>query len=224
MHRLRQGMRRVATAAKHPGGFKKLGRSLALDLRYGGRLLGGTVQNAEEGKGFHRFENTDYAILDRIFEDVELLPNDLVVDVGCGRGRLMNWLLRKGFRGRIVGVEVNPPVAEFARSRLKQYSQIEIVTGDATQILPPDGSVFYLYNPFEGPLIRAFAEKLASMPVVVHRRQLIIYFNPAFLGEFEKLGLWRVRLGTTEPHSHLKVAYLERLQHPHASSPAETGR
>lgn len=209
-----QALQRLLSAARQPAGFRKLVRNMALDLRYGGRLLGGAVRNPDSDKGFHDFENTDYDILVRIFEGVELGPRDVVVDVGCGKGRLMNWLMSQGFEGRMVGVEVNPSVAEFARGRLGRYRRVEIITGDATRVLPEDGNVFYLYNPFEGPLIKAFAEKLAEMKPAPGSNLRVIYFNPVFLEEFEKQKIWSIRLGGVEPYSKHKVAYLERLPDP----------
>lgn len=183
---------------------------MALDLRYGGRLLGGNVKNPESDKGYHDSENTDYDMLTRIFESVVLGPEDVVVDVGCGKGRLMNWLMSRGFTGRMVGVEVNPVIADFTRARLRRYPSVKVITGDATELIPGNGTVFYLYNPFGGPIVRAFAQNLAATKSTSKTRTLVIYFNPLHVNEFEKLGFRVVREAGVEPFSKHRVAYLEK--------------
>src|SRR4249919_4103205 len=75
--------------------FRRLSRNVVIDLRYG-PFLGGTVSTRYRHEGAHPVGNSDYLVLRAIFEG-RVQDGDLLVDVGCGRGRVLNhWLgLRK---------------------------------------------------------------------------------------------------------------------------------
>lgn len=62
-----------------------------------------------------------------------LVPGDSVLDVACGTGLSLP-LLREpvGATGRVVGVELSPEMAAYARARVAQagWSNVEVVVGD----------------------------------------------------------------------------------------------
>ena len=62
-----------------------------MDLRYGG-LLRGTLPNRFLHLGAHHAANTPYFILPIIFDGI-IHDDDVLVDVGCGKGRVLNWWL-----------------------------------------------------------------------------------------------------------------------------------
>lgn len=209
---MKRVLKRVGAALKQPGGLRHLVRSAVLDLRYGGRLLGGAVGTNDPQSGYMMTENTDYEVLNRLFGQIEIRPDDVIVDVGCGKGRMVNWLMSRGHRNRIVGIEIIPEVAEFARARLKRYPQVEIITGDATQLIPPEGTIFYLFNPFSEKLMEAFAERLAERVKAGGARPLVVYFNPLFLGVFERRGGWHIREVEASRVYRSKAVFLQPVQ------------
>lgn len=58
-----------------------------------------------------------------------------VLDVGTGGAdvplALARWARRRGFRLRITAVDLMPEIADVARSNTRDFSEIEIITGDA---------------------------------------------------------------------------------------------
>ena len=61
--------------------------------------------------GAHETVNTSYEALQFFFDQVPLRADDIFVDVGCGKGRVMNFLLKKGVTNRIIGIELDPQIA-----------------------------------------------------------------------------------------------------------------
>ena len=77
-----------------------------------------------------RSSNVTYYALSLIFKGETIAPDDVLVDVGCGKGRVLNWWLSKRLPNRIVGLELDPEVAAHTRHRLRKYRNVTIITGD----------------------------------------------------------------------------------------------
>jgi SAM-dependent methyltransferase len=184
-----------------------------MDLRVGGRLLQGVVVNPAEAQGFENAENSDYETIGRLFSKIRLLPSDVVVDVGCGKGRLFNWLLARKLPNRMIGVEILPEVAEFARTRLKRFKQVQIITGNILENFPEDATVFYLFNPFSEALTRQFASRLEAHAVRLRAerggRVVVIYWNCLNVKVFEENPFWQVRKSHPSSWSRAEAAIIE---------------
>lgn len=175
-------------------------QDLLMDLRFGGRA-GGTLRNPFAVEGASRVQSTSYAALAKLYRrnGIAIRESDVLVDVGCGRGRVINWWLSRGLRNRMVGLELLPSVAAETAARLRRYPNVEIVCGDAVELMPPEGTFFYLYNPFDAPVMRRFADALlarAARPAELR----ILYFNCRHLDVFRDDPRWHVQpLDTGEP-------------------------
>jgi hypothetical protein len=63
-----------------------------LDLQYSGRFLGGTMESRYASSGAIATQSTDYLALSYIFDNlVQVQESDVLVDVGCGKGRVIFW-------------------------------------------------------------------------------------------------------------------------------------
>lgn len=200
--RLREAVRR---AVRSRLGMRPL-RNLLTDLRFGG-WAGGVTSSPFAAEGASRVQSTDYAALDRVHarNGICIRATDVLVDVGCGRGRVINWWLRRGLRNRLVGIELVPAVAEHAAARLRRFGNVEIRCGDAVDLIPPEATFFYLYNPFDAAVMRRFADRLlarAARPADVR----ILYFNCRHADVFRDDPRWLVRpLDTGEPEPAVLV-------------------
>jgi SAM-dependent methyltransferase len=125
----------------------KAARNAVRDLRYG-KPLGGTIRTKYAHLGANDVGNADYEDLALLFADVPVGPDDVIVDVGCGKGRSLNWFLERYPANRIVGIELDPDICADTAKRLRKHERVTVVCGDATAMLPDDGTVFYLFNPF----------------------------------------------------------------------------
>src|ERR1700720_2043518 len=129
--------------------------NVAYDLRFG-EILRGDIQTRFSELGAHRSSNVSYYALSLIFKGESFAPADVLVDVGCGKGRLLNWWLSRGLSNRIVGLEIDPEIAAHTRHRLRKYRNVTILPGDGIENLPADGSLFFLFNPFQKPMVSRF--------------------------------------------------------------------
>jgi SAM-dependent methyltransferase len=76
----------------------------------------------------------------RLALDALLLhESESVLDVGCGAGQtLFELAARVGPQGHVLGLDVSPPLVEYARHRVQEggASNIELMLGDAAQVRP----------------------------------------------------------------------------------------
>jgi SAM-dependent methyltransferase len=109
------------------------------------------------------YEALDYPVLQRLFDQLELDADDVVYDVGCGKGRIVCMAAQRGVR-RCVGIEFDPELAKDARRNadgLRQpKSPIEIQTADAAIADYSDGTVYCLFNPFGRQTVLAMLQRI----------------------------------------------------------------
>jgi len=176
-----------------PSFFKKYIRVLAnflIDIKFGA-FLGGNVKTPYSDMGAYDTVNTSYGILPLLFSD-KITPADVLVDVGCGKGRVINWWLDQGNKNKIIGIELDSEIANKTAIRLSKYNNVEIISGNAVDMLPADGTLFYLYSPFNEEVMIRFSEKLKSLFMGKSNIRLI-YYNPEHVKVFESDPDWKVK-------------------------------
>lgn len=110
-------------------------------------------------------------------------PLGSFVDVGCGEGRPLAYFSRLGFE-RMVGIEINPGIAEDARRNLAKINKawnragsLEVITADILETdLDLTGSIVYLANPFGRTTMQAFARKLKSQILARPGSEILVYY------------------------------------------------
>ncbi len=162
-------------------------RLYALRARWEDRRLGGiSVEQRKPSRfaaqGAEAVQSSDYRALDRIFRrHIRLTAQDVLVDVGCGEGRVLTYLAGRGCKARLVGVELDPQVAGTARSRTRDCPGVEIlcadILDDSTTELLRQGTVYYLFNPFNGKIFSKFIARLEkTAPHTVRLAYLFDYY------------------------------------------------
>lgn len=164
--------------------------SIFLDLRYSGRLLHGNLKSAYKHLGANDTYHTDYSVMPIIFKNVEIAPETVLVDIGCGKGRVINFWLSKKYTNRIYGLELDPVIASQTAAQFSKWENVKIISGDAISHLPTDGTLFYFYNPFSEEKVKDFENRLAD-PSQFGKVQ-IIYYNPKSLHVFDD-SKWQIR-------------------------------
>jgi hypothetical protein len=167
-----------------------------VDMNWGG-YCGGVKHSPYAQLGAHATMSMDYAQLAYLFSHNELPvhESDVLVDVGCGKGRVINYWLGRGVRNRIIGIELDEEVARATRLRLARHRNVEIVTGDVSQSLPGDGTLFFLFNPFGPEVTRRFMQQLKQRPGV-----RIIYWYCLHLDVIEDDPWWHIDQLVTGDH------------------------
>ena len=188
----RNPIRRAIDALRGGRLLRRTLPNLVRDLSFGG-YLGGSIPTRFRELDAHNVESTDWWDLETLFAHPEAAPapGDVIVDVGCGKGRALAYFVRATrARNRIVGIELDPEVARGTRARFRAYPRVEVLTGDATALMPPDATLVYMCNPFGPEVVRRFAERVArenARPDLLR----VVYWNSAYADVFRELG-WRV--------------------------------
>lgn len=115
-----------------------------------------------ETKGATGSQATRYLILDEIFSGEDFDDNDSFMDVGCGKARVIAYLLNKGFKGRLSGIELNHDVANYAASWANKYDNVNVFQGDAFEHNYDSYSILFLGRPFEKEYFKKFVAKLEN--------------------------------------------------------------
>src|SRR5262245_47169630 len=88
------------------------------------------------------YEPTPYGLIKRVIRILRPKPQDVVFDIGCGKGRVLALFARCGVR-RVVGVEIDPVLADVAsRNALRLRGRnvsVEVVRQNAAETRYDDG-------------------------------------------------------------------------------------
>lgn len=197
----------VFSALYRPKRVFQVIKNAFLDLKFGGKYLGVSIQNYNDEKGYINTGSSEYSCLENLFSRVDINENDIIVDLGCGKGRVINWFLNKKIKNRILGIEVYPEIAAFTRNRLKKYKQVEILTGCVGEDihLIERGTIFYLFHPFRERLMKNFSDQLLTLintkKYYDKARPLLVYHNSCYLHIFENDPKWKIqKLGRIGEH------------------------
>lgn len=140
------------------GVIQNAAMNLYLDLRYCGKISRTRHTASEITDEYHAVEHTEWRYLNNVFQEVEISKDDVLVDVGCGDGRVLAYWLHRGIKNRIVGIEIDPATALDTSRRFQRFKNVEILCGDAADLVrESSGTLFYLFNPFHGRPLERFA-------------------------------------------------------------------
>jgi SAM-dependent methyltransferase len=145
-----------------------------------------------------RYEPSGWLDLRRILRPNDVSHDDVFIDFGAGKGRVLLQAARYEF-GRVIGVELSPVLADVARANIaaaqhrRRCPDVSVVTSDVLAYeIPDDLTYAYLYNPFRGELFAEFIGRLVESFDRNPRRLHIIYKTPIEAEYLEGTG--RVRL------------------------------
>lgn len=136
--------------------------------------------------------------------------DDVLLDLGSGKGRIVLQAARRYPLRRVVGIEHSPELTSVARFNLEatrtrlRCQDVELIVADvAGATIPSDVTLAYLYNPFAGRVFDCVVDRLSEMVQRRGRSLRIVYVNPV---EHERLirrrgvvelappARWRLRL------------------------------
>jgi hypothetical protein len=135
----------------------------SLDAFFSGLLLieGTPVETKERQPEMVFYQPTPARIVLELIEKASLEKEDVFYDMGSGLGQVSMLVnLLSGVRAK--GVEFEPAYCDYARRCAKELnlSRVEFINADAREMDYSDGTVFFMYTPFEGKLLQEVLEKL----------------------------------------------------------------
>lgn len=158
-----------------------------------------------------RYATMPYRAFFAMLEHLRPNEDDVVVDIGCGKGRFLACAARLPVR-KVVGIEINEPLAAVARTNLERMrgrrALVDVITAPAQEVDVSHGTIFYLYDSFGPGILRAVLNNLRSA-IDAGRQVRFVYASPRHewvlreCGWLERYDAWQPRpeLGANHPVS-----------------------
>jgi SAM-dependent methyltransferase len=180
------------------------GRLMGTAWRLGDRVLDRGLNTSDSSvqpehyTGRQRYWPSSWQVLPRALRYLGVSDRDTFVDFGCGRGRVVHQAARRPFR-RVIGVEISPALAEFARAGLAarrhqhRCENVEIVVADAAEFpVPDDLTIGYLFHPFGGETLAAVLRGIVDSIDRHPRCVRLIYVHPSLASQVLATGRFRL--------------------------------
>ncbi len=131
--------------------------------------------------------------LNKLFLLLDLMPNSKVVDIGCGKGRVLLVAAEYGFV-EVKGIEFSPLLCSIAEKNIDKYKQktqsktpFQVINADAANYqFEDDEDVFFLYNPFDEVILQKVLENITESLQRHNGKIWIIYANAVHRELIEK--------------------------------------
>lgn len=130
---------------------------------------------SRERLGYHDdacsfYAPTAYGNILRILRALDVRPGtrEVLVDFGCGKGRVLAMAARLPF-ARLVGVERSPELAADTRHNVDRarhhgaFAPVDVVTADAAVYeVPDETTIVYFASPFSGHVLNAVLQNVSA--------------------------------------------------------------
>lgn len=128
------------------------------------------------------YEPTPYSVLERLAGSGYIGKRNLVLDYGCGKGRV-DFFLSSQTRCRSIGIEYDPRIYDGAVANQKSAAagqRTEFVLAAAeTYQLPRDVDRCYFFHPFSVELLKKVISRIAESYYENPRRLLLFFYYPS---------------------------------------------
>ncbi len=141
-----------------------------------------------------RYQSSSEAVFRRALDGLAIRHQDFVfIDFGAGKGKCVLIASSYAFR-KIIGVEFSEELVAIAQWNITRYRSprqkcrdLTMVKCDATEFaMPAEPSVYYFYNPFPAPLMRAVGNNIRRSLEKHSRPVFIIYYNAVWREVFDQ--------------------------------------
>ena len=132
------------------------------------------------------YEPTPYSVLERIADSGFLDENSVVVDYGCGKGRV-GFFLNRQLGCKAIGIEYDERIFAQAMENLRNYrgEGISLLNTRAEDYEPREADSFYFFNPFSVEILRAVLQNILESYYENPREMRLFFYFPSdeYLGE-----------------------------------------
>lgn len=150
-----------------------------------------------------------YNILEILLKRLKEIPgNDCLLDIGCGKGRVLIVAAHMGFKN-LIGVEISEKFCNTTKENIAAHkiepgnTAFKVIHEDASSfIIPDEVTTVFLYNPFDAVVMRHVVEHINDSLQRKPRDLYIAYMNPQEKSLFSSAGF-------TEIFHHRKLNLLE---------------
>ena len=134
--------------------------------------------HSEEDDSNYGYDPTPYIVLEEILKSDLLGKDDVLVDYGCGKGRL-GFFFHNQTGCKVIGLDHSKRMIKKANKNLKNYGssdEICFIHTKAEEYVPvDDANRFYFFNPFSSKIFAKVLEKIQQSHDK-NPREIIVFF------------------------------------------------
>lgn len=127
------------------------------------------------------YEPTPYCVLERLANSGYIGKKNVLVDYGCGKGRV-DFFLSYQNRCRSIGIEYDERIYDTAMNNKKSNvssDKVSFVCEDATNyIVPPEADRFYFFNPFSTEILLSVLARIMDSYYDNPREIYLFFYYP----------------------------------------------
>ncbi len=137
-------------------------------------------EDAHEDVHHYPYEPTPYMVLERLADSGYLTGRSVLVDYGCGKGRV-GFFLHHRIGCKVIGVEYEESVYRVARRNLESYSHksgVAFVHASAESFSLEEGDHFYFFNPFSVEILKSVLGRIQESYYANPRPMQLYFYYP----------------------------------------------
>ena len=144
------------------------------------KTTGRDETNADEYH--HPYEPTPYCVLERLVGSGFFGKDDVVLDYGCGKGRV-GFFLSYRAKAKTIGIEYDDRIYESAiENRKSTISRVKpdfVLTRAEEYEVPPDVNRCYFFNPFSVEILHKVMARIVESWYEHPREVFLFFYYPA---------------------------------------------
>ena len=130
----------------------------------------------------HPYEPTPYSVLERMVDSNYINEENIVVDYGCGKGRV-GFFLSSQIRCKVIGIEFDEKICGQAGENLSGFKgcrgEVEFLCVGAENYEIEKADVFYFFNPFSVEILRSVIGKIKKSYYNNPREMKLFFYYPS---------------------------------------------
>lgn len=138
-----------------------------------------SARHEKDDKNHSRYEPTPYSVLERLSESGLIGPDDILVDYGCGKGRV-GFFMTHAVNCGSIGVEYDENLIKDAEKNLLSYSgrrdKMHFVCENAESYVVGNASCFYFFNPFSVKILFSVLGRIYDSYYENPRKMLLFFY------------------------------------------------
>ncbi len=144
------------------------------------KTTGRDESNADQYR--HPYEPTPYCVLERLANSGLIRKRDVVLDYGCGKGRV-GFFLAYQARANTIGIEYDERIYQRAVENQKSViskakSEFVLMRAEAYEV-PTDVNKCYFFNPFSVEVLRKVMARIIESYYEAPREILLFFYYPS---------------------------------------------
>ena len=128
------------------------------------------------------YEPTPYSVLERLANSGLIRKKDVLLDYGCGKGRV-DFFLSYQTKAETIGIEYDERIYNSALENKKSYvsgRKVEFVLTNAEKYeVPPEVNRCYFFNPFSVEILRKVMARIMESYYDNPREIMLMFYYPS---------------------------------------------